>query len=394
MRRIDDLTVALATPADPRDPGAYSGWPASLLGGLTAVTGRAIGLNGSLPHGVHFGAALAGVLPRIRPADLLAPRGLLTRRMPAPWFLGRPVVLARSARLRSGLRRMGPADGCVTLGTELSLPRSLPTVTYQDSTLLQAKRSYPWPYLGEVSDGDIARFAERQRAVYGRVRACCCSSQWAADSIVADYGIPRERVHVVGIGRNHDVPAPEGRDWGTPRFLFVGFDWVRKNGDAMVRCFSEVRRAHPGAELHLVGGHPPIDAPGVVGHGVVSLGDPRGASLLAELYRRATCFVMVSIHEPSATAYAEAAAAGLPCIGTSAGGSATIIGPGGLLVDPSDPRAFTEAMLHLCDPGEARRLGALASAHAQELTWPKVAERLVRALALPGSDLDGLARFL
>lgn len=393
-RRMDELSVALATPADPRDPGAYSGWPASLMGGLGEVTGRVVGLNGSLPERVHLTASLLGALPRLQPGDLLSPRGVLGRTMPASAFLGRPVVWARSARLRAGLRRSGPVDGCVTLGTELSLPRDLPIVTYQDSTLLQARRSYPWPYLGEITDRDVALFAERQRAVYRSVTACCTSSHWAADSIVADYGISREKVHVVGIGRNHDVPAPGDRDWATPRFLFVGFDWVRKNGDAMARSFAEVRRKHPGAELHLVGGHPPLDEAGVTGHGVISLGDREGAERLADLYRRATCFVMPSLHEPSATAYAEAAASGLPCIGTTDGGSATIIGPGGVLVDPRDPRALTEAMLHVSDPVVARHLGALATAHAEQLTWPKVAERLIRAMALPDCDLNGHAQFL
>ena len=125
----------------------------------------------------------------------------------------------------------------------------------------------------------------------------------------------------------------------------------------MVDAFAEVRREHPAAELHVVGGHPPLDAPGVIGHGFLSLGDPGDAARLAELYRRATCFVMASLHEPAGIANAEAAAAGLPCIGTTNGGSATVIGPGGVLVDPADPRALTQAMLHLADPDVARRLG-------------------------------------
>ena len=103
---------------------------------------------------------------------------------------------------------------------------------------------------------------------------------------------------------------------------------------------------------------------------------------------------MASLHEPSATAYAEAAAAGLPCIGTTNGGSATIIGPGGVLVDPADPRALTQAMLRLADPAAARASRPLAAEHAEHLTWEKVAERLVRALAIPDCDPTGLADFL
>jgi hypothetical protein len=51
-------------------------------------------------------------------------------------------------------------------------------------------------------------------------------------------------------------------------------------------------------------------------------------------------------------------------------------------------------MLQLADPDTARRLGGLARSHSQLLTWRKVAERLVRATALPGLDTSGLADFL
>jgi glycosyltransferase involved in cell wall biosynthesis len=325
---------------------------------------------------------------------VLALRAAVRERMPSACFFGLPAVAARSARLRAQLRRAGRVDGCVVLGAELRLPRSLPVVTYQDSTLVQARASYPWPYLGKITDRDAVRFANRQRAAYRAAVACCCTSRWAADSVVADYGIPPDRVHVVGIGRNHEVPAPPGRDWSTPRFLFVGLDWARKNGAMTVGAFAQVRRRHPDARLDVVGGHPPLDAPGVTGHGRLSLGDPGDRERLAELYREATCFVMPSLHEPSAISYAEAAGAGLPSIGTTNGGSATIIGPGGILVDPADPRRLAEAMLSVAEPEVAQRLGGLAAAHAAKLTWDRVAERLIRALALPGVDTDGLAEFM
>ena len=52
------------------------------------------------------------------------------------------------------------------------------------------------------------------------------------------------------------------------------------------------------------------------------------------------------------------------------------------------------AMLELADPGTAKRLGALAHRYSRLLTWPMVAERLVRAMAIPGVDSSGLAEFL
>jgi glycosyltransferase involved in cell wall biosynthesis len=90
----------------------------------------------------------------------------------------------------------------------------------------------------------------------------------------------------------------------------------------------------------------------------------------------------------------EAAGAGLASIGTTDGGAATMIGPGGILVDPGDDGQIFMAMERLADPDTAQRLGELALRHSTLLTWRKVAERLVRALAVPGVDTSGLAEFL
>ena len=39
------------------------------------------------------------------------------------------------------------------------------------------------------------------------------------------------------------------RDWSTPRYLFVGLDWERKNGQLVLDAFAQVRVQHPDAEL-------------------------------------------------------------------------------------------------------------------------------------------------
>ena len=117
--------------------------------------------------------------------------------------------------------------------------------------------------------------------------------------MIRDYGIAPEKVHAVGVGRNHTAPAVE-RDWSTPRFLFVGMDWPRKNGDGVLRAFARLRAELPDARLDVVGGHPPIDAPGVTAHGVLRLDVPEQHATLERLFGEATCFVMPSHSEAAA----------------------------------------------------------------------------------------------
>ena len=172
------------------------------------------------------------------------------------------------------------------------------------------------------------------------------------------------------------------RDWSVPHFLFVGRDWEQKNGPAVVRAFAEVRRRHPGARLDLVSEHGPVDAEGVVGHGPLQLGVPRDRAKLEELYETATCFVLPSSYEAVGIVFAEAAAAGLPSIGTTAGGAADVIGDGGVVVDPDDQSALVAAMLQLADGATAARIGAAALARAPFYTWDGVAARVLDALGL------------
>jgi glycosyltransferase involved in cell wall biosynthesis len=103
---------------------------------------------------------------------------------------------------------------------------------------------------------------------------------------------------------------------------------------------------------------------------------------------------MPSLHDPAGQVFAESAASGIPSIGSTNGGSATVIGDGGVVVDPHDRAALTAAMLQLCDPETAQRVGERATRQAQRFTWRKVAERLLRALDPDAADRRELADYL
>src|SRR6185312_15023609 len=71
-----------------------------------------------------------------------------------------------------------------------------------------------------------------------------------------------ERIAVVGMGHRPRTAAAGHRSWDTPRYLFVGVDWQRKNGAAVMEAFARVRQEFPAATLDVVGGHPTLHAPG------------------------------------------------------------------------------------------------------------------------------------
>ena len=381
MRRI-----GVAFPGDPGDASTWSGTPSGIIGGLKEAGAAAVAVSVQPSSLLVRSAALNAVaVAYLRPRRDL--RAVVSHaRAAARASLALSSVTNWSAP--SALARAGRLDGIIQIGTGYRLATNVPVATFEDMTVLQVK-THPysgWELLGQRTIN--ARVAA-QRLAYERAVACCLTSPWAADSVIGDYGVAPEKVHVVGVGYNHRAPYTGSRDWNQPRFLFVGIDWARKNGDAVVRAFARLHDELPSARLDVVGGHPPLAHPAVSGHGVLRLDVPEQHARLESLFSKATCFVMPSHSEASAIAYVEAAAAGLPSIGTSEGGSDFLIGDGGLIVNPKDDDALLDAMRLLSDPDTAPRLGEAAKRRSELFTWRAVAERLLRALeGTPAEPLD------
>ena len=359
--RARTLRVGIAHPRDPREAGAWSGVPGGVARGLAQLGFEVEHVSSAQPRLVHSAVA----------------------RLPRRVDHGRVIGSVNTLMARRRLAAAPPLDGVIQLGTDFTITPQVPLVTLDDMTVAQAC-SVPDPWL---TAPPLARRAwvARQRHAYRIAAGCCVTSRWTAESVVAEYGIDPAKVHVVGFGCNR-ATAPAARDWTRPRFLFVGREFERKGGPALLRAFAAVREHSPDATLDVVGGHGRIDAPGVTGHGQLALESAEDQRRLDDLFARSTCFVMPSGYEPFGIAYVDAGAAGIPSIGTTVGGAADAIGDGGLLVDPSDEPQLVAAMQELADPATAQRLGEAARRHADLLTWPLVAERLVKALGLPLPD--------
>ncbi len=137
-----------------------------------------------------------------------------------------------------------------------------------DQTLLQLLDHYGQrPVVGRRV---VRQAVERERDGYHAAAGVIVFSQWAAASVVGQYGISSARVHIVAPGANLDSDAyaswereEERRRAGSGhaprdprqrlRLVFVGKEWRRKGLDRLLRGFALARRQGCNATLRVIG---------------------------------------------------------------------------------------------------------------------------------------------
>ena len=228
-----------------------------------------------------------------------------------------------------------------------------------------------------------------ERAALSHVRAVVANSPATARALVADYGVPAERITVAPPGTDRG-PLTERRHSGPVALLTVGAVVPRKGYDVLMEALSGLIDLP--WRLTIVGdcGR---DLPTVARlkadiaqHRLtprVTIEDSVASARLAELYGASDLFVLASRYEGFGMAYAEALAHGLPVIGTTAGAiPETVPADAGVLVPPGDAGALAAALRRLIENSAERgQLAAGARVAAARLpTWRGSAELFSRAI--------------
>jgi phosphatidylinositol alpha-1,6-mannosyltransferase len=242
----------------------------------------------------------------------------------------------------------------------------------------------------------IARSVDAVTYVSDHVRQCLAAA-WPRRG-----GAPLVRV-APGVEATSFAPDPRDRDLVRTRLRLHGpvvlavSRLVRRKGvDILLAAWPDVRRVHRGAHLLVVGDGPDrrrvARSARRIGEGVTLVGAVRSADMPA-YYAAADVFalpVRSRWHglEPEALGicFLEAAAAGLPVVVGSSGGTAETLVDGrtGRLVDGRDPSAVARAVTALLsEPETARTWGQRGRERVvAEWTWEVSAGRLRQLLRL------------
>jgi glycosyltransferase involved in cell wall biosynthesis len=312
-------------------------------------------------------------------------------------LVNRNWTLLASLRARTGLRavlRSQPLDALffhtqVTALFAQRLMTRIPTVVSMDATPLNFDRIGS-PYMHAPSGFSQVEAVKNalNRRTFKLARRLIVWHEWGKESLVREYGVNAEKVVVIppGIDLERWQFRREGRRPGPVRLLFVGGDFRRKGGDALLVAFRRELQTH--CELDIVT-RESVDTQGMtsvrVHHGL----GPNSPGLM-ELYARADVFVFPTLGDSLPIAIMEAMASGLPVVATSVGAIAEQVDDGvnGFLVPENDPAALAAATLRLTTSDELRvRMGAAARRTAERLF--SGSHNYQRVLAVCKSCADG-----
>ena len=193
-------TVALVFFGDSTDPDAWSGTPAGLAGGLEDAGMRVARVSAEPPPALD--RRLRPCLARLRGSAAAA-------------NYTRSIAASRTAAAARRLRRAGRVDAVIQLGTHYRLHPRCPSAVYFDMTVRQGLECQS-PFLARLPKRELSAWIRRQGRVFRGADACCAFTSWAADSVVRDYDVDPQKVHVVGLGRNVAANLSV-RNWSEPR---------------------------------------------------------------------------------------------------------------------------------------------------------------------------------
>jgi glycosyltransferase involved in cell wall biosynthesis len=216
-------------------------------------------------------------------------------------------------------------------------------------------------------------------------------SEHARQEIMADYGVPPERIKAVMLGFAPAMLAPRDADkggeirarYGLPEryLLYVGTIQPRKNIDTLIEAYNRLRQERQFTPKLVIVGRKGwlydrlfarIDELGLVDEVIFTGFVPDEE--LPYLYDGALVFAYLSFFEGFGLPPLEAMACGVPVVTSNATSLPEVVGDAGVTVPPADLEQVTAALASILDnPALAATLGERGRARARLFSWEAAA---------------------
>nr|WP_241265981.1 glycosyltransferase family 4 protein [Streptomyces boncukensis] len=251
-------------------------------------------------------------------------------------------------------------------------------------------------------------FTRMQQRVARRLPSVLTVSGSSRQEIVDDLGVRPDRVHVVPIGADTELFAPDPAVPEVPGRIVTtsSADVPLKGLVYLVEALAKARAERPEAHLVVVGKRPeegPVAAAMErygLADGAVEFVKGISDAELAALVRGAQVACVPSLYEGFSLPAAEAMATGTPLLATTGGAIPEVAGQDGetcLAVPPGDAGALAAGLVRLLgDPGLRTRLGAAGRERIlSRFTWERAARGTVeryRAAMDAGASASAASR--
>jgi glycosyltransferase involved in cell wall biosynthesis len=381
------MNLGFVVPWLPDRRQTWSGIPYSLLAALQSLEGAAGGAVTDIDTMLPVWKTTLHKLIHLRPHN-----GRLTSTYCFAHGYLRDMERKMNALLHTQAL-VRPLDALLQIG-DIGIPRPhIPFFCYQDASVRLLMR---WTQeqtaehnFSHISLEQMRRRDEWQTRYYEQASGLFTFSQWLADSLINEYGIARERVHVVQAGcnvrsvrsANEALPTHHLAHDGVRRVLFVGRDFKRKAGDVVVEAVRLLHREYAG-NVRLVLAGPKEYPLGAVPEFVEFVGDAPWSELQS-LFASADVFCMPSRFEAFGIVFAEALCAGVPCIGRNACAMPELIEHGvtGFLLERDDPHELAALIVQTLEhPTMRQTVRDRAPALRKQYSWERVARDMMRVM--------------
>ena len=268
-----------------------------------------------------------------------------------------------------------------------------PIVFWTDATFAGMVDYYP--SFTKLCPESIRNGNKMEQSALDRARLAIYSSDWAAQTAIANYHIDKSKIRVVPFGANiecnrnvEDIKRiVDARPTDRCKLLFLAVDWNRKGGGIALEVARELNRSGLRTELSIVGCRPTTDEPlpdFVQLTEFISKSTTDGLSGIAKLLADSHFLILPSRADCCPIVLSEACSFGVPCLSTNVGGIPTVIkdGVNGKTFAKDAPiEDYCAAVAHLFFHYQEYRDMALSAfnEYRSRLNW-SVAAKTVRSL--------------
>lgn len=208
-----------------------------------------------------------------------------------------------------------------------------PIVLWTDATFKLLNTYYP--SYRDFCKESAAQSDRVEKIVFHQASMILTSSSWAKKSMMDDYEINPDKIHIVPFGANLEIVEGEralyDKSLEKINILFVGFDTERKGLKKATEILEILNRTDSRYQLTVIG---PETKPelckkeNVVFLGKLNKDIPEQANLLTKAYQEAHLFMILPDMEAYGIVFCEAASYGIPLISHDVGGISEIIKDG------------------------------------------------------------------